>query len=61
MPIFLMTKEEKKESFKELCDECGALVTGTSEKHLKANIILHKRGKEHKAIMKFKKEGVEKK
>ena len=57
MRIILMVNEI---NFKDLCDECGALVTGTSEKHLKANIILHKRGKDHKAIMKFKKnkEGV---
>jgi len=42
-------------SVKKLCDECGALVSGTSEKHLKANMILHKRGKNHKAIMEMKK------
>ena len=43
-------------SFKRLCDECGAIVKGTSEKHLKANMKLHKRGKNHKEIMLLKKE-----
>jgi len=50
MGIYLMSE------FKKLCDECGAIVKGTSEKHLKANMKLHKRGKNHKAIMELKKE-----
>ena len=50
MPIYLM------ETIKELCDECGSIIKGTSEKHLKANMILHKRGKNHKEIMQLKKE-----
>jgi len=48
---------ELKQEFKVLCDECGYIIKGTSEKNLKANIILHKRGKNHKEIMKLKKEG----
>ena len=48
-------------NFKKLCDECSAIIKGTSEKHLKANMKLHKRGKNHKEIMELKKMGEEKK
>ena len=48
MCVYLM------DSFKKLCDECGALVKGTSEKHLKGNMKLHKRGKNHREIMLIK-------
>lgn len=47
MRVYLM-------SYKQLCNECGAIVKGTSEKHLKANMKLHKRGKNHKEIMEIK-------
>jgi len=46
--------KELKKGFKTLCDECGAIVKGTSEIHLKANMMLHKRGKNHKEIMELK-------
>jgi len=55
MCVYLMAQ------FKKLCDECGAIVKGTSEKHLKANMRLHKFGKNHKEILELKKEGETKK
>ena len=40
---------------KKIC-ECGMLVKGTSEKHLKSNLQSHKRSKKHKELMELKKE-----
>jgi len=40
---------------REIC-ECGLLIKGISEKHLKFQMQTHKRGKKHKELMKFKEE-----
>ncbi len=53
MPIILM------EHAKIRCD-CGALIEGTSLKHAKANILLHKRGKKHEELMEIKENSEEK-
>jgi len=46
-------------SEKEIC-ECGLLIRGISKKHLKFQMQTHKRGKKHKELMQFKKEGEKK-
>lgn len=44
-------------SLKKLCDGCGALIKGTTEKHLKSNINLHKKNsRKHREIIKLKEE-----
>jgi len=35
--------------------ECGALVSGTSEDHWKANLKIHKKSKRHAELMEIKK------
>jgi len=39
----------------EIC-ECGMPVTGLTKESLKSNMYNHKRGKNHKRLMKIKKE-----
>jgi hypothetical protein len=38
---------------KERC-ECGALISGHSEKHIIANIKIHKKSKKHKELMEIR-------
>lgn len=35
--------------------ECGALIIGFSEQHVKANMMLHKKSKKHKELMEIRK------
>lgn len=37
---------------------CGAIVKGHSEKHVIANIKLHKKSKKHKELMEIKTNGI---
>lgn len=37
--------------------ECGALISGISEEHTKANLKIHRKSKKHKELMEIKENG----
>jgi len=49
-----MTAKEFYRNIQKRC-ECGALIHGHSDKHVKANLKLHKLSKKHKELMEIRK------